>query len=83
MPLAEVLDRAGIAAAAREVVFRGADSGRVDERDDRVRFERSLPVERLGHSGALLAYAMNGEELRGTTGGRCGWWSPAGTRSPR
>jgi DMSO/TMAO reductase YedYZ molybdopterin-dependent catalytic subunit len=63
VPLAEVLVRAGIAAAAREVVFRGADSGRVDERDDRVRFERSLPVERLGHSGALLAYAMNGEDL--------------------
>ena len=29
----------------------------------RVRFERSLPVGQLGRVGALLAYAMNGEEL--------------------
>jgi DMSO/TMAO reductase YedYZ molybdopterin-dependent catalytic subunit len=63
VPLTEVLDRAGIPATAREVVFRGADSGHVDERDDRVPFERSLAVEQLGRSGALLAFAMNGEDL--------------------
>jgi DMSO/TMAO reductase YedYZ molybdopterin-dependent catalytic subunit len=83
VPLAEVLDRAGIPAAAREAVFLGADSGQVDGREGRVHFERSMAVEQLAQAGALLAYAMNGEELRGTTGGRCGWWSPAGTRSPR
>jgi DMSO/TMAO reductase YedYZ molybdopterin-dependent catalytic subunit len=63
VPLTEVLDRAGIAAAAREALFRGADSGQVDERVERIYFERSLPVEQLGRSGALLAYAMNGEDL--------------------
>ena len=63
VPLTEVLDRAGVRAAAREVVFRGADSGQVDGRDDPVRFERSMSVEQLGRAGALLAYAMNGEEL--------------------
>ena len=63
VPLTEVLDRAGVQAAAREVVFRGADHGQVDGRDGRVDFERSLPAGQLGQAGALLAYAMNGEEL--------------------
>jgi DMSO/TMAO reductase YedYZ molybdopterin-dependent catalytic subunit len=63
VPLTEVLDRAGVEAAAREVVFRGADRGRVDGHPGRVPFERSLPADLLGQAGALLAYAMNGEEL--------------------
>jgi DMSO/TMAO reductase YedYZ molybdopterin-dependent catalytic subunit len=63
VPLTEVLDRAGVQAAAQEAVFRGADSGPVDGRDGRVRFERSLPVGQLAEAGAILAYAMNGEEL--------------------
>jgi DMSO/TMAO reductase YedYZ molybdopterin-dependent catalytic subunit len=63
VPLTEVLDQAGIKATAREVLFRGADSGHVDGRDGRVRFERSLPIGQLGQADALLAYAMNGEEL--------------------
>jgi DMSO/TMAO reductase YedYZ molybdopterin-dependent catalytic subunit len=63
VPLTEVLDLARVQATAQEVVFRGADCGHVEGHDDRVRFERSMPVERLGQAGALLAYAMNGEEL--------------------
>ena len=63
VPLTEVLNQAGIQATAQEVIFRGADSGHVNGHDGRVRFERSLPVSRLGQAGALLAYAMNGEEL--------------------
>jgi DMSO/TMAO reductase YedYZ molybdopterin-dependent catalytic subunit len=63
VPLTEVLDRAGVQAAATDVVFRGADHGQVDGRDGQVHFERSLPVRQLGQAGALLAYAMNGEEL--------------------
>jgi DMSO/TMAO reductase YedYZ molybdopterin-dependent catalytic subunit len=63
VPLTEVLDRAGVQATAREVVFRGADSGQVDGRDGGVHFERSMPAGQLGQAGALLAYAMNGEEL--------------------
>src|SRR6516164_1985481 len=62
VPLTEVLDRAGIAATAHEVVFRGADGGHVNGHDGRVRFERSLSTAQLGQAGALLAYAMNGEE---------------------
>jgi len=63
VPLAEILDRAGLMPEAREILFRGADQGNVGEAADPIRFERSLPVTDAGHFGALLAYAMNGEPL--------------------
>jgi DMSO/TMAO reductase YedYZ molybdopterin-dependent catalytic subunit len=63
VPLAEVLQRAGVRPEAREVVFRGADNGSVDDRDGVIRFERSLSVDVAGDAAALLAYAMNGEEI--------------------
>lgn len=62
VPLTEVLDRAGVRSGADEVVFRGADTGRVDGRGA-VRFERSLPLDEARGADALLAYAMNGEPL--------------------
>jgi DMSO/TMAO reductase YedYZ molybdopterin-dependent catalytic subunit len=63
VPLAAVLDRAGIIDAARDVVFRGADGGEVEGRAGTVHFERSLGVDDAMGSDALLAYAMNGEPL--------------------
>jgi DMSO/TMAO reductase YedYZ molybdopterin-dependent catalytic subunit len=63
VPLTEVLDRAGVQSMTREVLFRGADRGAVEGRGEHVHFERSLPVGGLGRAGALLAYAMNGEEI--------------------
>jgi DMSO/TMAO reductase YedYZ molybdopterin-dependent catalytic subunit len=63
VPLVEVLDRAGIKAGAHEVLFRGADAGTVPGRADTIRFERSLKLDDATGSGALLAYAMNGEAL--------------------
>src|SRR5262249_37797475 len=63
VPLVEVLDRAGVTAAGREVVFRGADSGTVDGHDGPVRFERSLALDQARDRDILLAYAMNGEPL--------------------
>ncbi len=63
VPLTEVLDRAGVKGSAREVLFRGADGGTVDGRAERIRFERSLTLDVARESGALLAYAMNGEPL--------------------
>jgi DMSO/TMAO reductase YedYZ molybdopterin-dependent catalytic subunit/rhodanese-related sulfurtransferase len=62
-PLAEILDRAGPTPEAVEIVFRGADQGNAGDAADPIRFERSLPVADAGHSGSLLAYAMNGEPL--------------------
>jgi anti-anti-sigma factor len=63
VPLAEVLNRAGVKASSREVVFRGADSGKLEASSEPIRFERSLSMEDAQGSGALLAYAMNGEAL--------------------
>src|SRR5262249_39957333 len=63
VPLAEVLQRAGVKAGAREVVFRGADSGKLDGRNEPIRFERSLSVDEAHRCEGLLAYAMNGEKL--------------------
>jgi DMSO/TMAO reductase YedYZ molybdopterin-dependent catalytic subunit/rhodanese-related sulfurtransferase/glyoxylase-like metal-dependent hydrolase (beta-lactamase superfamily II) len=63
VPLVEILDRAGLTAAARDVVFRGADAGLVDGSTAPVRFERALSVDDTRSSGALVAYAMNGEPL--------------------
>jgi DMSO/TMAO reductase YedYZ molybdopterin-dependent catalytic subunit len=61
--LADVLARAGIQGGAREVIFAGADRGMVDGVPDPIRFERSLTVADAVESGALLAYAMNGQPL--------------------
>jgi DMSO/TMAO reductase YedYZ molybdopterin-dependent catalytic subunit len=63
VPLVEVLERAGVRVSAQEVVFRGADRGAVDGGRMPVCFERSLSLDQIGESGALLAYAMNGEAL--------------------
>jgi DMSO/TMAO reductase YedYZ molybdopterin-dependent catalytic subunit len=63
VPLAEVLARAAPRPAAREVVFRGADSGRVSGRAGPVHFERSLPLRQACSAEPLLAYAMNGAPL--------------------
>ena len=61
VPLAAVLERAGVSSAATEIVFAGADRGPVAGRE--IAFERSLPVEEALRGGALLAYAMNGDDL--------------------
>ena len=63
VPLGEVLDRAGIKPAAREVLFRGGDAGVVHGRTEEIRYERSLTLDEARGAEALLAYAMNGEPL--------------------
>ncbi len=63
VPLVEILDRVGTTAAAREILFRGADGGSVEGLADAIRFERSLTLDEARTSDALLAYAMNGEPL--------------------
>jgi len=63
VPLKAVLDRAGIESSAREVLFRGADRGTVEDSSGTISFERSLRLDEAGDSGAILAYVMNGEPL--------------------
>ena len=63
VPLTAVLDRAGVEPNGRYIVFRGADKGTVEDRNEPIAFERSLSLDDARESGALLAYAMNGEAL--------------------
>lgn len=63
VPLAEVLDRAGVRPGAREVLFRGADGGTLDGHSGPIYFERSLQLDQARDADLLLAYAMNGEPL--------------------
>ena len=63
VPLVEVLQRAGVKAGAKEVVFRGADRGKLTANSEPIPFERSLSIDTAQDSDALLAYAMNGEAL--------------------
>ena len=83
--LADVLERAGIQRDAREVIFAGADQGAVDGSEATVRFERSLPVADAVGSGALLAYAMNGQPLAARHGAPLrlivpGWYAVASVK---
>jgi len=63
VPLAEVLHLAGVKPAAREVVFRGADTGKLDASSELISFERSLTIDDAHGTEPLLAYAMNGDAL--------------------
>ena len=63
VPLAEVLDRAGVKSTAQEVVFRAADGAPGKPSSGASRFERSLTLDEVRQSDVLLAYAMNGQPL--------------------
>ncbi|GAB1343626.1 sulfite oxidase [Gemmatimonas sp.] len=61
--LASLLERAGVAADAMEVVACGADAGPRDDAEGMVRFERSLPLAVAMHPDTLVATHMDGEPL--------------------
>jgi DMSO/TMAO reductase YedYZ molybdopterin-dependent catalytic subunit len=63
VPLVELLDRAGVRAEAKDVLFRGADGAAAEGGPESMQFERSLRLEDARNSDVLLAYAMNGEPL--------------------
>jgi DMSO/TMAO reductase YedYZ molybdopterin-dependent catalytic subunit len=58
--LRDVLDKAGLAADALEVVFDGADSPVIPTTPD---FVKSLPVDRAREENVLIAFEMNGRPL--------------------
>jgi sulfite oxidase len=60
--LRDVLAAAGVSESAMEVVFEGADSGRV-ENGSEVGFARSLPLARAIHADTLVAWELNGAPL--------------------
>ncbi len=58
--LRDVLDRAGVAADAVEVVFNGADAPVLPATPD---FLKSIPIERALDENTLIAFEMNGRAL--------------------
>ena len=61
VPLAALLERAGLRTAASELVFHGADRG--FDAGVEHHFARSLPVAEAMREDVLVAYAMNGAPL--------------------
>jgi DMSO/TMAO reductase YedYZ molybdopterin-dependent catalytic subunit len=62
VPLADVLERAGITPAAVDVMPRGLDADYVDKGENMGRVRRPLPVAKA-LKDVLLAYEMNGRPL--------------------
>jgi sulfite dehydrogenase len=58
--LRDVLDRAGVAPDAVEVVFNGADAPVLPATPD---FLKSIPIERARDENTLIAFEMNGHSL--------------------
>ncbi len=65
VPLAALLEEAGLKSNAVEVVFEGADYGQEEENGGAfdLNYRRSLAVATARHPDILLAYEMNGEAL--------------------
>lgn len=64
VPLAAVLERAGLRPDAIEVLVEGADRGRPkDGPPQDIPFGRALPREKALHPDTLLAFALNGQPL--------------------
>jgi DMSO/TMAO reductase YedYZ molybdopterin-dependent catalytic subunit len=65
VPLAAVLEKAGVKAGAVEVVLVGADQGVVANPPSpgSISFARSVPLEKARKPEVLLAHQMNGEDL--------------------
>jgi DMSO/TMAO reductase YedYZ molybdopterin-dependent catalytic subunit len=61
VPLARLMDRAGLRTGVKELVFHGADRG--IDRGVEHEFARSLSVEEALRDDVLLAYQMNGADL--------------------
>jgi DMSO/TMAO reductase YedYZ molybdopterin-dependent catalytic subunit len=68
VPLRLVLEQAGIAAPAVEVLFEGADRGTESDHPEPMHFARSLPLVKALHPDTLLAFRMNGELLEPSHG---------------
>lgn len=58
--LKAILDRAGVQAGARQVVFNGLDRAVFEQTPD---FMKALDIDHAGDGEVMIAYEMNGEEL--------------------
>ena len=81
--LRDLLEPAGVKAAATEVIFEGADRGEEDGHE--MNFSRSLPIEKALHPDTLVALRMNGEPLEPNHGAPLrlfvpGWYGVASVK---
>ena len=63
VPLAALLERAGVRTDAVQVEIGGADAGPRDDSEGIVRFARAIPLAEARHPDTLLALAMNDAPL--------------------
>ncbi len=63
VPLAALLEKAGLQTRTREIVVEGQDRGTVATREGEIPFARALNLAKALHRDTILAYAMNGEVL--------------------
>lgn len=85
VPLAHLLEQAGIRPGAVEVRFEGADRGVPRGRTETIHFERSLPLVDAVNPDVLLVYAMNDEPLTAEHGAPLrvvvpGWYGMAAVK---
>ncbi|KAF5407514.1 MAG: Oxidoreductase molybdopterin binding domain protein [Candidatus Udaeobacter sp.] len=81
VPLSVLLDRTVVRSNAREVILAGADHGMLDDPKSppgELTFSRSVPLEKAKRD-VLLAYRMNGEDLRQNMDFQCARLCQAGT----
>jgi DMSO/TMAO reductase YedYZ molybdopterin-dependent catalytic subunit len=63
VPLADVLEKAGVRAGSAEVLFEGSDQGSEPDHPEPMHFARSLPLAKALDRDTLLVTRMNGELL--------------------
>lgn len=63
VPLRDVLELAGLADGAVEIICEGADQGTEPDHPEPMHFARGLPLAKALHRDTLLALRMNGEPL--------------------
>ncbi len=68
VPLARVLELAGLEPGTVEILFEGADRGSESDHPEPMPFARSLPLAKALHPDTLLVYRMNGETLQPSHG---------------
>jgi len=63
LPLAGLLQQAGLKPGAITIVFHGADFGEGEDVPPGTHFARAIPLEKAMEPATLLAYEMNGDAL--------------------
>jgi DMSO/TMAO reductase YedYZ molybdopterin-dependent catalytic subunit len=85
VPLAVLLERAGVKPGAVDIVLQGADSGTPEGAPGSIPFARSIPLAKAMKPEVLLAFGMNGKELPAAHGSPLraivgGWYGMANVK---